>query len=69
MVLLTTDDKLAIMNWDTPWEPGIIISESSPFGQDDKQQLIWGLPDPLWTAPIIVAGRRRGLLAIMEGGS
>ena len=68
MVLLTIDDRLAIMEWDNVWEPAIIISESSPFDQEDKQQLIWGLPDPLWVEPG-GAKRRRGLLAIMEGGS
>ena len=48
MALTSIDDKLAVMEWDNLWEPALPIAESAPFAQGDKQQLLWGLPDPLW---------------------
>lgn len=47
MVIDTDNEKLALMDLDTPWEPGLPLSPGT-FGQDDKQQLLWGYPGILW---------------------
>lgn len=44
------NEKLAFMEWGIPWEPGLPVNPGS-FGQDDKQQLLWGYPDILWATP------------------
>lgn len=49
MAIDTTNEKLALMEWDNVWEPAIPISPGA-FGQDDKQQLLWGYPGILWTS-------------------
>ena len=68
MALTTVDDKLAIMEWDIVWEPGLIISEASPFDQGDKQQLLLGLPDPVW-GDLVVADDPSGLIKRIAGGN
>lgn len=45
--IATNNGKLAIMEMDTEWEPGLPLSPST-FGQDDQQQLLWGFPEVLW---------------------
>lgn len=47
MAITTTNGKLAIMELDQDYEPGLPISPGA-FGQDDKQQLLWGFPEILW---------------------
>lgn len=62
MALTTIDDKLAVMNWDNVWEPGIIIAETAGFDQGDKQQLIWGMPTVDWAAVSAPVADERGLI-------
>lgn len=48
MAAIATDNgKLAVMEWDLDWEPGLPLSPGT-FGQDDLQQLLWGFPEILW---------------------
>ena len=47
MSLTTTNGKMAVMEWEG-LESGIITVPGVSFGQDDKQQLIWGIPEVLW---------------------
>lgn len=53
MAISTTNGKLALIEWDNPWEPGLPISPGT-IGQDDKQQLLLGYPEVLWGAPAVV---------------
>ena len=55
MAITTSDDKLAIMEWDNIWEPGIPMLPNTPFDQGNKQQLLWGYPGVLWPTPILAA--------------
>jgi hypothetical protein len=48
MAITTDDQKLAIMDFCNMLESGMILNETSPFSQGDKQQLLWGYPDVLW---------------------
>lgn len=48
MAITTINGKLAIMELELYWEPGLPISPGA-FGQDDKQQLLWGFPEIAWT--------------------
>ena len=48
MVIDTNDKKLAVMQWNIPFAPAVVLSETSPFSQGDKQQLLWGYPGILW---------------------
>ena len=43
----TINGKLAIMELDLDWEPGLPISPGA-FDQADQQQLLWGFPEILW---------------------
>lgn len=49
MSLTTDNGKLAVMEWDNVYEPALPLSPGS-FGQDDQQQLIWGIPEVLWAS-------------------
>lgn len=51
MAIDTDDKKLALMEWDVIWEPGIPLDETAAFDQGDKQQLLWGYPGILWGEP------------------
>jgi len=55
MALTTDNQKLAIMEWSVMWEPGLPLSPGT-LGQDDKQQLLWDNPDPVWGAAVVAAG-------------
>ena len=55
MAIDTTNKKLALMEWGQVGEPGLPISPGT-FGQDDKQQLLWGYPGVLWTSIVGVGG-------------
>ena len=49
MAIDTDNKKLAVMEWGIDYEPGLPISPGA-FGQDDKQQLLWGYPGILWAS-------------------
>jgi hypothetical protein len=49
MAITTVNEKLAIMEWCSVWEPGLPISPST-IGQDDQQQLLNDYPGVLWGA-------------------
>ena len=49
MAIDTTNKKLALMEWESFWEPGLPISPGT-IGQDDKQQFVWGYPGILWAS-------------------
>lgn len=51
MAISTVNEKLALLEWDQSWEPGLPISPGA-FGQDDQQQLVWGYPGVLWGEPV-----------------
>jgi hypothetical protein len=48
--------KLAFMEWCQVWEPGLPVSPGA-LGQDDQQQLLWGMPESLWGGGGVVEGR------------
>lgn len=47
MAITTNNEKLAVIEWDQSYEPGLPISPGA-LGQDDQQQLLWGFPGVLW---------------------
>lgn len=47
MAIDTDNEKLALIEWDNIWEPGLPLSPGS-LGAEDKQQLIHGYPGILW---------------------
>lgn len=49
MPITTTNGKLAVMELDLDWEPGLPLSPGA-LGQDDQQQLLWGYPDNPWAS-------------------
>lgn len=51
MAIDTNAKKLAIMEWDEVYEPGIPLSPgAAPFSQGEKQNFLWGYPGILWAA-------------------
>jgi hypothetical protein len=50
MAIDTVNEKLALMEWDQTFEPGLPLSPGA-FGQGDKQQLLWDYPGVLWGEP------------------
>jgi hypothetical protein len=54
MAITTTNGKMAVMVYGNVWEPPMPIVDTGTFGQDDKQQFIWGFPEVLWSS--LVAG-------------
>lgn len=50
MSLTTTNGKMAVMEWEG-LESGFMLSPTGSFNQADRQQLIWGIPEVLWTTP------------------
>ena len=62
MAIDTNDEKLALMEWDQVWEPGLPLDEASGFDQGDRQQLLWGYPGVLWLAAATIDYPNRGLL-------
>ena len=61
MAIDTDDKKLAVMQWNMPFAPAIVLNETSPFSQGDKQQLLWGYPGILW-GPLV-----RGFGVLIDG--
>jgi len=51
--LATDNGKLAVMEWDQDYEPGLPLSPGA-FGQDDQQQILWGIPEVLWATSVPV---------------
>jgi hypothetical protein len=49
--IATATGKLAIMELDVDWEPGLPLSPAS-LDQAARQQLLWGFPEVLWGAAI-----------------
>lgn len=47
MPIATDTGKLAIMELDADWEPGLPLLPAS-LDQAARQQLIWGFPEVLW---------------------
>ena len=68
MPISTDNGKLAAMELDTDWEPGLPLSPGA-IGLADQQQLLWGFPEILWgeeeTEVEVVGGvfRRPGLIS------
>lgn len=52
MAITTTNGKLAIMELEQVYEPGLPISPGT-LGQEDQQQLLWGFPEILWGAAAV----------------
>jgi len=52
MPITTNDEKLAVMQWNMPFAPAVVLNETSPFSQGDKQQLLWGYPGVLWVTTV-----------------
>ncbi len=49
MAIDTNAEKLAIMEWDTVFEPAIPLSPgAAPFSRGEKQNFIWGYPGIEW---------------------
>ena len=48
MAITTDNEKLALLEEGTVWEPGLPMSPGT-LGDDDKQQLLWGYPGILWS--------------------
>ena len=57
MALDTKDKRIAVMEWDDQWEPGLPDPDGS-FSQQDRQQLLLGMPTNPWDAPLIPSQRR-----------
>ena len=47
MAITTDNGKLAMLEIDQDYEPGLPLSPGT-LGQDDDQQLLWGFPEILW---------------------
>lgn len=64
----TTNEKLAIIELEDVWEPGLPMSPGT-LEQDDQQQLLWGYPGALWgETGIVVSGPFRIYAAQLGGG-
>lgn len=49
---VTSNEKLAFLEWCIPWESGLPVT-SVAFDRRDKQQLLWGYPDILWGGGVV----------------
>ena len=47
MPIDSTNKKLALLEFEDVWEPGLPMAPGA-LGQDDQQQLLWGYPGILW---------------------
>lgn len=61
MAIDTTNKKLALMEMDQSYEPGLPVSPGT-LGQDDQQQLLWGYPGVLWASPPAVVTYPQGMM-------
>jgi len=55
MAIDTINEKLALLEYDEVYQPGIPISADG-LDQADKQQLLWGYPGILWVAAGLATG-------------
>lgn len=56
MAITTDDEKLAVMEFGDPWEPGLPLEEGASFDQGEQQQLLWGYPGVLWAEGSVGVG-------------
>lgn len=71
MAITTDNGKLAVMELDLDWEPGLPLTPGA-LGTDDEQQLLWGFPEFEWASPaapgtgkiVNVAARDRSVIAV-----
>jgi hypothetical protein len=49
----TTNEKLAVMEWEVYEEPALPLGPSTPFSTADQQQLLWGYPGVAWAPPVV----------------
>lgn len=54
MAIDTNTKKLAVMELDDDWEPGLPLSPGT-FDQSELQQLLWGYPGILWQTAAALA--------------
>lgn len=54
MAITTVNEKLAVMEWCSVFEPGLPISPGT-LGTDDQQQLLWGYPGIAWGGAVLTA--------------
>lgn len=50
MAITTINGKLAVIELEDIWEPGLPMVSTNTIDQADKQQLLWGFPEVLWAA-------------------
>jgi hypothetical protein len=48
MAITTNNQKIAVMEWCSVWEPAIPMVSTSFPTQAHKQQMLWDNPAPLW---------------------
>ncbi len=66
MAIDTINEKLSLLEYLEPYQPGVPISADG-LDQADNQQLLWEYPGLLW-APPAVGGSPRNLLVLGVGG-
>lgn len=54
MSLTTNNGKMAVMDWESESEPGMLFSVTS-FDTDIQQGLIWGIPEVSWSSVVTPA--------------
>jgi hypothetical protein len=62
---MTINAKLSLLHWSDPWEASLPLSPGA-LGQDDKQQLLWGYPDILWSSAAVVLVTSTDLTTLLE---
>lgn len=55
MAIDTNNEKLAIMELEDVWEPGLPMVSTDTIDQADEQQLLLGFPGLLWQAGAALA--------------
>ncbi len=55
MPITTDNGKLALMELDQDWEPGLPLSPGT-LEEDDQQQLLWGFPEISWSGSLLHEG-------------
>ena len=55
MAIDTNNEKLAIMEWCIPWEPGLPMVSTDTIDQADQQQFLNDFPGILWSAGAVLA--------------
>lgn len=68
MPIDTDNGKLALLRLSQPWLPPMPFGdEGDPdsFGQDDRQQLLWGFPEVLWGEGELPTPQRVGVIGFV----